>query len=288
MRMSLIHPTLPKGREMTIQFSPSRNHLLHREERPKICIICDVGTPSENATKHQAIKDGRDIDNDEELNFRQILGGVRSHSDENVMDNDDDLGWGDSFEDDGEKGKIVEIGEHLCRAAGSECCHFAHERCLQKLENETSIRTCPRCVDLSSRLHGTGASNVYCQEIQTAVSDSSGFAASAKIEKAVEWFNGVPKSDKAIILSFFKGSLDLLEGILTYEYGVRCSRYDGDVSKEKRAQDLHRFKTNKDCRVLLASVQSGGTGLNIVEANHILFLDRWFNPQIHDQAESRW
>jgi hypothetical protein len=32
------------------------------------------------------------------------------------------------------------------------------------------------------------------------------------------------------------------------------------------------------------SVSTGGTGLNVTEANHILFLDRWFNPCVHDQA----
>jgi SNF2 family DNA or RNA helicase len=38
---------------------------------------------------------------------------------------------------------------------------------------------------------------------------------------------------------------------------------------------------------LLVSVQSGGVGLNIVEANHVAFLDRWFNPCVHAQAEDR-
>ena len=85
----------------------------------------------------------------------------------------------------------------------------------------------------------------------------------------------------------FKGSLDLLEGILTEEFDVECVRYDGDVDKTVRTRDLQRFKTSDTCRVLLASVQSGGTGLNITEANHICFLDRWFNPCTHDQAESR-
>jgi superfamily II DNA/RNA helicase len=97
----------------------------------------------------------------------------------------------------------------------------------------------------------------------------------------------VPKNDKAIFLSFFKGSLDLIEGILTSKFGIDCVRYDGDVSKEVRTRDLERFKTSSSCRVLLATVQSGGTGLNITEANHICFLDRWFNPCVHDQAESR-
>lgn len=35
------------------------------------------------------------------------------------------------------------------------------------------------------------------------------------------------------------------------------------------------------------SVVLGGTGLNITEANHVCFLDRWFNPMVHSQAEDR-
>jgi SNF2 family DNA or RNA helicase len=72
-----------------------------------------------------------------------------------------------------------------------------------------------------------------------------------------------------VILSFFKGGLDLLEGILTSEFGVDCARFDGDVDPKVRNNELDRFKTSASCRVLLATVQSGGTGLNIIEANKV-------------------
>jgi len=35
------------------------------------------------------------------------------------------------------------------------------------------------------------------------------------------------------------------------------------------------------------TVQSGGVGLNIVQANHVAFMDRWYNPFVHTQAEDR-
>ncbi len=160
-----------------------------------------------------------------------------------------------------------------------------------KKHGEELDGTCPRCQDLTSRIHGNLPHSAYCQEIKTHINDpytAGGFTASAKIVKALDWFKEtVPKEDKAIFLSFFKGSLDLIEGILVEELGIECARYDGDVSKEVRNNDLERFKTSIACRVLLATVQSGGTGLNITEANHVCFLDRWFNPCVHDQAESR-
>ena len=295
MRMALIHPVIPRGREVTIQFSPSRKHLLKRHEQNKVCVLCCILTPTENAEKHKAMKDGEE--ETDKLDFRKILGSTAgSHTDENILEGDDEPSWDVDDSNRGncedEKGRIVEItamSSVCCHAAGSDCCHWAHERCLELFE-EKGYDRCPRCLDFSSRLHfsSTADSKAYCQDIRTTICEAGGFAASAKIEKAVEWFRSVPQSEKALILSFFKGSLDLLEGILTYEHGIKCCRYDGDVSKEERARDLNDFKTNDDCRLLLASVQSGGTGLNIVEGNNVLFLDRWYNPQIHDQAESRW
>jgi SNF2 family DNA or RNA helicase len=98
----------------------------------------------------------------------------------------------------------------------------------------------------------------------------------------------IPENEKIIIYSFFKGPLDLMEGVMTYDLGIGCARFDGDVVPEARNADLDRFKSDPSCRVLLATVQSGGTGLNIVEANNVIFFDRWFNPCVHAQAQDRY
>lgn len=76
-------------------------------------------------------------------------------------------------------------------------------------------------------------------------------------------------------------------GSLGRDFGVDCARFDGDIDPKVRNQELDRFRTSLTCRVLLMTVQSGGTGLNIVEANNVCFLDRWFNPQVHAQMQDR-
>jgi hypothetical protein len=166
---------------------------------------------------------------------------------------------------------------------------FSHS--IETHRKQDCTAECPRCIDLEKRIHmvhSRASRTVYCKETTTSTSHAKGFIASAKIEEAIKWVQtAVPKNDKAIILSFFKGGLDLIEGILTDELGIECARYDGDIGKKEREKELDKFKTTMTCRVLLATVQSGGTGLNITEANHVLFLDRWFNPCVHDQAESR-
>ena len=67
---------------------------------------------------------------------------------------------------------------------------------------------------------------------------------------------------------------------------IMTCRFDGDL-KDERARELEDFKKDPDKKVLLCSIGSGGTGLNIVEANHVAFVDPWFNPQTHAQAECR-
>ena len=35
------------------------------------------------------------------------------------------------------------------------------------------------------------------------------------------------------------------------------------------------------------SLKAGGTGLNLVRANHVIHFDRWWNPAVEDQASDR-
>ena len=101
---------------------------------------------------------------------------------------------------------------------------------------------------------------LYCEHI------FGGFRASAKLESIIEDYNQLPSDDKVLICSFFKGSLDLLEAIF-HEMKVGTARFDGDISSEERQLELDRFKEDESCRVLLLTVQTGGTGLNLVNAN---------------------
>ena len=75
----------------------------------------------------------------------------------------------------------------------------------------------------------------YCKNIKLPYCSKPGFTASAKIEKVIEWVKRIPKKEKGIIVSFFKGSLDLMEGVLVYDLKIDCARFDGDMPKNTRA-----------------------------------------------------
>jgi len=270
MRSASIHPILPGGREYTKQFSPSRRHLI-KMERPKTCVGCDLATrPSIPCAKEEN-------STDEGVSVRR-----RSRFSTNIdalaegEDNGDDE---DEMVDEGKAEGLVGVPRSLCKVAQR---HRAHENCIKKMVD--AGESCPRCRHARDSMHSIMPeknSRMYCKDI------SGGFAGSSKINAVVDWYLEVPQDDKVLILSFFKTGLDLLEGIFCHDYGIDCARFDGDVNGRTRQGELDRFKTDPECRILLATVQSGGVGLNIVEANHVAFLDRWFNPFVHQQAEDR-
>jgi SNF2 family DNA or RNA helicase len=39
--------------------------------------------------------------------------------------------------------------------------------------------------------------------------------------------------------------------------------------------------------VFILSLKAGGTGLNLTAANHVIHVDRWWNPAVEDQATDR-
>ncbi|MDQ1200678.1 SNF2 family DNA or RNA helicase [Rhodococcus sp. SORGH_AS303] len=39
--------------------------------------------------------------------------------------------------------------------------------------------------------------------------------------------------------------------------------------------------------IMVLSLKAGGTGLNLTAANHVVHLDRWWNPAVENQATDR-
>ena len=108
-----------------------------------------------------------------------------------------------------------------------------------------------------------------------------------ELKARVESIQDTHPDDKIIIFSFFKSFLDLAEGMLVHAMRLSVERFDGDVGGQVRSAALERFRTDPSKKLLLMTIQSGGVGLNITAANHVIFTDRWFNPQVHEQAICR-
>jgi non-specific serine/threonine protein kinase len=61
----------------------------------------------------------------------------------------------------------------------------------------------------------------------------------------------------------------------------------GKTSAKARGQLVSEFQQPFGPPFFVISVKSGGTGLNLTEACHVVHFDRWWNPAVEDQATDR-
>ena len=62
---------------------------------------------------------------------------------------------------------------------------------------------------------------------------------------------------------------------------------DGSMARPARDKLVDRFSEATVRRCSCVSLKAGGTGLNLVRANHVIHFDRWWNPAVEDQASDR-
>ena len=76
---------------------------------------------------------------------------------------------------------------------------------------------------------------------------------------------------------------------LTFPRGsaARCSSCTAARRRSSRDAMVARFQEAKQPMLFLLSLKAGGTGLNLTAANHVIHVDRWWNPAVEDQATDR-
>jgi len=89
--------------------------------------------------------------------------------------------------------------------------------------------------------------------------------------------------EKAVIFSHFLETLNLLE-MACRERGITYIRLDG--STQNRQNVIDDFN-NGSAQAALCSLKACGQGITMTAANHVIHLDRWWNPAIEDQATDR-
>jgi len=64
-------------------------------------------------------------------------------------------------------------------------------------------------------------------------------------------------------------------------------KINGEIDKDERERRLNSFKSSKETNVLVLNIAIGSEGLNLTEANVVIFLNEWWNPSTNRQAEDR-
>lgn len=198
MRKVLIHPMLIGGRELSIQFSPSRHKLLARQEKPKECVCCKAFNKKKKEEADAGAQDSKPPARTGRRGRRRNASDWDMNLDDDHLDDDEAEFSGDEEDVDEEKGPIIPLPCDLCDWSDGPCRHFAHEKCAEVLREEGN--TCPNCERFNAIVHlqqtmisldesgknlQTGQIGVehrtYCRNIVVSPSLPDGFKASAKV-----------------------------------------------------------------------------------------------------------
>ncbi|MCX4097333.1 DEAD/DEAH box helicase [Nocardia sp. alder85J] len=94
--------------------------------------------------------------------------------------------------------------------------------------------------------------------------------------------------EKALLFTQFREFGELITPYLSERFGTRIPFLHGGVSKRGRDTMVEQFQHEEDGPpLMLLSLKAGGTGLNLTAANHVVHLDRWWNPAVENQATDR-
>ncbi len=111
---------------------------------------------------------------------------------------------------------------------------------------------------------------------------------SGKISRLVELCGQIIDEGQALVIfTQFASFVPDLADHLRQSLGVRVATLTGADSRSARAATVAQFSEDDGPPILIASLRAGGTGLTLVRANHVIHLDRWWNPAVEDQASDR-
>ena len=112
---------------------------------------------------------------------------------------------------------------------------------------------------------------------------------SIKIDYSLELIEKIIQSnEKCVIFSFWLKPLNELKARLDMKFHTNLSSiFDGSLDKDEREKVLKKFKEEGNSSVLLCSAKIAGEGLNLTEANHVIFINNWWNPSNNTQARDR-
>ncbi|MEV4657788.1 DEAD/DEAH box helicase [Micromonospora sp. NPDC049301] len=93
--------------------------------------------------------------------------------------------------------------------------------------------------------------------------------------------------ERALLFTQYAEFGGMLRGHLSARFGREVLFLHGGLGKAERDAMVQRFQSEDGPPLFVLSLKAGGTGLTLTAANHVVHVDRWWNPAVEDQATDR-
>ncbi len=111
---------------------------------------------------------------------------------------------------------------------------------------------------------------------------------SGKLDKTMDLLERIRRSGKKVIIfEKFKMLQQILSIAVSTRFGIEPVCINGDVAPGNRKALVDRWDQTEGFKVLIMSPRTGGAGLTITSANHVIHFTREYNPAVEMQATDR-
>jgi DNA repair protein RAD5 len=182
------------------------------------------------------------------------------------------------------------------------CHHIICKICLEEMFDASQRKDldyieCPCCRKTTCEkdvikvlMEETGDEENCKPDLQLQKKSPQDFGGSAKMNALLNEIQRIflaDPTDKIIVFSQWTSMLDIIQSALEIK-NHKFMRLDGSISHKKRTIALESFKSDSDFKILLASLRSTGTGLNLTVANHVFLVDPWYIRQSNLGGMLQW
>ncbi|NVI90163.1 DEAD/DEAH box helicase [Actinomadura sp. BRA 177] len=95
------------------------------------------------------------------------------------------------------------------------------------------------------------------------------------------------QGEKALVFTQYAEFGSMLQPYLAARLERPVLWLHGGTSRQARDDLVQHFQEDGEPSVFLLSLKAAGTGLTLTAANHVVHVDRWWNPAVEDQATDR-
>jgi SNF2 family DNA or RNA helicase len=128
-------------------------------------------------------------------------------------------------------------------------------------------------------------------DLSSADDDDALIAGSARLRQSLGTLDHIAsQNERALIFVEDQKMMARLTGLLQRRYRLPDlpMTISGNVSGPARQARVDRFQASaRGFDVMLLSPKVGGVGLTLTRANHVIHLQRWWNPAVEDQCNGR-
>ena len=134
----------------------------------------------------------------------------------------------------------------------------------------------------------TGLKQACNHPAQFLRSDNPKISESGKMELLITILENILDMDeKVIIFTQYAQMGEIIQKLVSKKLKTEVLFLHGSLSQQKRNEVISDFQGNKDYKILVATLKTGGVGLNLTAAQNVIHYDLWWNPAIENQATDR-